>query len=82
MPDWFMCQDATSLLGAVKQAQGKYEVAEPLLLAGYEGLKAQQDSIPKPYGFMLPEARQRIIDFYETWDKPEEAARWRATTVE
>ena len=82
MPDWFLCQDATSLLGAVKQAQGKYEVAEPLLLAGYEGLKAQQDSIPKPYSFMLPEARQRIIDFYEAWDKPEEAASWRATTVE
>ena len=27
-------------------------------------------------------ARQRIIDFYEAWDKPEEAARWRATTAE
>ena len=38
--DWHIA-DAKSTLGAALSGQGKYEKAEPLLLAGYQELQAQ-----------------------------------------
>ena len=37
-----------SLLGAALAGQKKYAEAEPLLIGGYEGLKAREARIPAP----------------------------------
>ena len=53
---------------------GRYADAEPLLLSGYESLKALQT------GGALPNLRKtldRIIRLYEAWEKPDKAAEWR-----
>jgi hypothetical protein len=67
-----------SQLGAALTGQKKYAEAEPLLLQGYEGLKARQSKIPAPRKDSLAEAAARIVPFYEAWDKKDKAAEWRA----
>ena len=59
-------------------AAGTLADAEPLLLSGYDGLKARAESIPVPIRTTrLTEALQRLIDLYSAWDKPTEVTRWR-----
>ena len=55
--------------------QKTYAEAEPLLLAGYEGMKAREAKVPKP---RLTQAGERIVKLYEAWGQPEKAAEWRA----
>jgi hypothetical protein len=57
--------------------QHKYAAAEPLLLAGYEGMKQRATQIPAAAKFRLVEAAQRLVQLYEAWNRPEDAARWR-----
>jgi tRNA A-37 threonylcarbamoyl transferase component Bud32 len=72
---------AQSLLGGALSERGEYESAEPLLLAGYEGL-AQNRNAP-------PDSRestgQKLVELYERWDvakpgtgKARLAEEWRA----
>ena len=58
--------------------QEKYAEAEPLLLSGYEGMKARESRIPASKKVRLTEAGERIVRLYEAWGKPEEAETWRA----
>jgi tetratricopeptide (TPR) repeat protein len=68
-----------SWLGTVLLEQKKYADAEPLLLKGYEGIKARQAQMPPLYArFRVNEAGQRIVQLYEAWNRPEDAAEWRA----
>jgi tetratricopeptide (TPR) repeat protein len=70
---------ARSLLGDVLLAQQKYPRAEPLLVQGYEGLKARKGQISPLYAqFRIGEAGERIVRLYEAWGQPEKAAEWRA----
>jgi serine/threonine protein kinase/tetratricopeptide (TPR) repeat protein len=76
--DLWMTFHAQSLLGGSLLGQKKYAEAEPLLLEGYEGMKQRADKIPvgaKPH---LAEALERLVQLYEAWGKPDEAAKWRA----
>jgi tetratricopeptide (TPR) repeat protein len=71
-----------SLLGAALAAQHKYAEAEPHLLAAYAFMKqraAAKGAAPPPPGALanIPEALERIIQLYESWEKPDEAAKWR-----
>lgn len=63
-----------SAYGDVIARQGRFAEAEPLLLAGYEGLRdsstARPDSVAK--------ARERLVRLYEQWGRPEQASTWRA----
>ena len=57
--------------------------AEPLLLTGYEGLKAHTLAFKyyasRPSRWRrLDEAGERIVRLYEAWRQPEKAAAWRA----
>jgi tetratricopeptide (TPR) repeat protein len=70
----FNCQ---SLLGADLMAQKKYEEAEPLLLSAYEGMLQREASIPAGDRFLLERAGRWVVQLYEGWEKPEEAAEWR-----
>ena len=58
--------------------QGKYAEAEPLLLTGYAGMKQREKTIPAIGKPRLSEAADRLAALYTAWDKPAEAAKWRA----
>jgi eukaryotic-like serine/threonine-protein kinase len=69
---------AQSLLGEVLLEQKTYANAEPLLIQGFEGLKAREGQMPPLYArHRVIEAGQRIVRLYEVWGKAEKAAEWR-----
>jgi eukaryotic-like serine/threonine-protein kinase len=78
LPDEWPRFHTMSQLGAALAGQAKYADAEPLLIGGYEGLKAREATIPAPRKKDLAEAAARIIPFYEAWGQPEKAQLWRA----
>ena len=66
-----------SLLGGSLLGQGRYAEAEPLVVQGYEGMKARESRIAVPFRSRLREAAERVIRLYEAWGKPEQAAAWK-----
>jgi tetratricopeptide (TPR) repeat protein len=71
----FYCQ---SQLGAALSGRKRHADAEPLLRAGYEGLKQRAATIPKEVRTLhLTEALERLVQLYEETNKPDEAAKWR-----
>jgi serine/threonine protein kinase/tetratricopeptide (TPR) repeat protein len=74
---------AQSLLGEVLLEQKKYDAAEPLLLRGYEGLKALEGRMSPLYArFRIAQAGERIVRLYQSWGKAEKAAEWRSRVPE
>jgi serine/threonine protein kinase len=73
--DWTTFQ-TRSLLGAMLLGQKEYDKAEPLLLAGYQGLKERQAQMPANQQARLTEAVNRLVQLYKAWDKADEAKRW------
>jgi eukaryotic-like serine/threonine-protein kinase len=67
-----------SLLGGALLGQKKYTDAEPLLLAGYKGMKQREKTIPPPAKIRLPEAINRLIELYTATNKPDELKKWQA----
>jgi hypothetical protein len=70
--------DTMSVLGGCLLAQKKHAEAEPLLLKGYEGMKAQETKI----GFSedrlgFTDAIERLIQLYREMGDAEAEARWR-----
>ena len=65
-----------SQLGAALVGQKRYSEAEPLLIPGYDGLKAREAKIPPPQKKYLATAAAEIVPFYEAWSKPGKAAEW------
>jgi serine/threonine-protein kinase len=65
--------DTESVLGGCLTALGRYQEAEPLLLGSYPILLKDKGDGAKH----APEARQRIIDLYTAWGKPERLAAYR-----
>jgi serine/threonine protein kinase len=56
----------------------RYAEAEPLLLAGYDGLKQRLTKVPAPYrATLLSEAAEWLVQLYEATGRPDEAAKWR-----
>jgi serine/threonine protein kinase len=66
-----------SLLGAALAGQQKHAEAEPLLLAGYEGLSKREDRIGAPDRSVLGDARNRLVQLYDAWGKKDQADAWR-----
>ena len=65
--------ETETLLAACLITLGRFEEAEPLLLNCYSVLeKARTLSSPITQAALL-----QLVELYEAWDKPEEAARWR-----
>jgi hypothetical protein len=76
-PDDFRTFNARSHLGAALLGQQKYAEAEPLLLAGYEGMKHREQTVdPQAKALNLRRALERLVQLYEAWDRPEQAAKW------
>jgi serine/threonine protein kinase/Tfp pilus assembly protein PilF len=76
-PDDFRRYQTENLLGASMALQKKYAEAEPLLLSGYQGMKERESRIPAITLSKYKKAGERIVQLYDAWGKPEEAAKWR-----
>src|SRR5262249_26433634 len=76
-PDEWTTFNTRSLLGGSLLGQKKYADAEPLIVAGYEGMKAREAKIPPPGKPRFTEAAERVVRLYEEWGKKDKAAEWR-----
>jgi eukaryotic-like serine/threonine-protein kinase len=76
-PDGWRRFHSMSQLGAALVGEKKYAEAEPLLLAGYDGLKTRQSKIPAHFQSRQAEAGAWIIALYDTWGKKDTADEWR-----
>src|SRR5262249_46229493 len=76
-PDDWSTFETRSLLGGSLLSQKKYTEAEPLLLQGFEGLKAREAKIPATSKKRVAEAGARIVRLYDTWGKKGKAEGWR-----
>jgi non-specific serine/threonine protein kinase/serine/threonine-protein kinase len=72
-PDHLKITGAESMLGAVRTAQGRFEEAEALVVGGYEKMVRQKERAPE-----RRRGLETVIQLYEAWGRPEEAARYRA----
>jgi serine/threonine-protein kinase len=77
-PDAWTTFNTKSMLGGVLLGQKKYADAEPLLLAGYEGMKQREKSIPPQAATRLPEALDRLLDLYTSTSRPDKVKMWKA----
>jgi tetratricopeptide (TPR) repeat protein len=69
---------AKALLGECLTKQNRYTEAEEVLLACYADMKQREASVPPEERDVIPEAVDRLVELYDAWSKPAEAARWRA----
>ncbi len=76
-PDDWRRFHTMSQLGASLAGLGKYADAEPMLIDGYEGLRAREAKIPPRFKKDLTAAASRIVPFYEKWGNPKMADTWR-----
>jgi eukaryotic-like serine/threonine-protein kinase len=82
-PEGGMTFQTQSLLGGALLGQQKFADAEPLLVQSYQGLKkSQKGPGPAHHGASsnkedLAQALDWLVQLYDAWGKPEEAAPWR-----
>ncbi len=74
--DWHLFAERV-LLGAALAGQGKFVEAEPHLLAGIAGLEARGQAMPASQRYRRGEARKWVVELYERWNRPADAAKWR-----
>ena len=75
-PDAWTTFRTKSMLGGSLLSQKKYSEAEPLLLAGYIGMKQREKTIPPKGKVRLTEALDRMIELYKATNKPDEVKKW------
>ncbi len=67
-----------SQLGLALTRLGRFAEAEPLLRAGYDGLKQDEQHIPPLFRQKtFTEAAEYFVEYYTTAGRPDEAASWR-----
>jgi tetratricopeptide (TPR) repeat protein len=76
-PDQWQLFMVKSQLGAALAKQKKFADAEPLLLAGYEGLNERKAKIPFTDRDELDTAVDRLVEFYKAVGNPEKATEWK-----
>jgi serine/threonine protein kinase/tetratricopeptide (TPR) repeat protein len=76
-PDFWTTFLTQSMLGGALLGQKKHADAEPLLLAGYNGLRQRAAKIPPLRKQLLTDALERLVQCYDASGKPDEAAKWR-----
>jgi serine/threonine protein kinase/Tfp pilus assembly protein PilF len=76
-PDDFARYWCQGLLGAAMAGEKKFAEAEPLLVAGYDGMVKRQDTVPVGDRGAISDVAQRTATFYRVWGKPDKAAEWR-----
>jgi eukaryotic-like serine/threonine-protein kinase len=68
-------------LGVSLLGQKKFAEAEPRLLSGYEGIKAQVGSLTPPAKSQTIEVLDRIINLYDGFGRKDKANEWRKLRV-
>jgi tetratricopeptide (TPR) repeat protein/tRNA A-37 threonylcarbamoyl transferase component Bud32 len=74
--DWRTSADQ-SLLGAALSGLKRFAEAEPLLVAGYTGLKERELKIPAADRPDAVQAGPRLVRLYDDWGFPAKAEEWR-----
>ncbi len=77
-PDLWSTFNMKSMLGGALLGQKKYAEAEPLLVAGYEGMKQREKTIPPQGNTRIPEAVDRLIELFTAMNKPDDVKKWQA----
>ncbi|HVK17501.1 MAG TPA: tetratricopeptide repeat protein [Fimbriiglobus sp.] len=77
-PDSWLASQAKALIGGSLLGQRRYADAEPLLLAGYQGMKRMERTVPPQGKVRIREAADWLAALYAASGRPEEAARWRS----
>src|SRR5262249_19116990 len=62
-----------SMLGEALAGQRRFAEAEPLVVGGYEGMKARASRMKVPHQANLSTAAERVVRLYEEWNKPAQA---------
>jgi serine/threonine protein kinase len=75
-PDDWRTFNTQSMLGGALLGLNKYADAEPLLLKGYDGMKAREKTIPLLDAARIPEALDRLIELYTATKNPDEVKKW------
>ena len=78
-PDEWTTFNTKSMLGGALLGKKLHAEAEPLLLAGYRGMKEREAAIPPPGRRASPRRLERLVQFYEATGNVAEAAAWRST---
>jgi serine/threonine protein kinase len=78
-PRAVQCCETESLLGTALAGQKKYADAEPFLVNSAKVLVASAAKLPPVVRPLVVEVVQRVIDLYDAWDRPDDAAPWRKT---
>jgi tetratricopeptide (TPR) repeat protein len=82
-PELWSTLRTQSRLGGALLGQQKFAEAEPHVVQGYRGMKGLEKEMTgaKFYGASpgqeLTEALERLVQLYDAWNKPAEAAKWR-----
>jgi tetratricopeptide (TPR) repeat protein len=76
-PDAWSTFNAQSMLGAALLQQGKHSEAEPLLLAGWEGMQRRAARIPlEVRQLRLTEALERLVQLYAATGQKDKGDEW------
>ena len=70
--------NSMSMLGGALLGQKNYAAAEPLLVKGYEGMKARANTIPPAGASRIPEALDRLIELATATNRPDDLKQWQA----
>jgi hypothetical protein len=74
--DWYRFS-VMSMLGGSLLAQGRYAEAEPMVVHGYEGIKAREATVPAVARSRILEAALRVVRLYEGSGKTAQASAWK-----
>ena len=77
-PDDWSTFYTKSMLGGALLGQKKYAEAEPMLLAGYAGMKQREKTIAPIKMNFLTEALDRLIELATATNKPDDVKKWQA----
>ena len=76
-PDAWQQYYVQALLGASLAGQRRYVEAEPLLVAGNQGLLRRESTVPGENRHVLADAGEWVVRMYENWGKAGMASAWR-----
>ncbi len=76
-PDDWPTFNTRSVLGGILWNEKRYDIAEPLLLSGYEGLKRREDKLNEAGRLCLKNSIRRVVQLYEATGRADEAAVWK-----
>ena len=66
----------SALLGAALAGQKRFDEAEPLFLSGYKGMVERQATMQVRSRIYIARARERLVEMYRAWGKPDRVPEW------